>query len=125
MQYTQAGHSCVPSSLVLLVSDLASSDDSMPESRNGCAAAPAPPADVAFCSTAAAAATAAAAFFLLDLFGADADGASAFTGVSETLDEADDDDADEVGLRQVTGRGDGWPICETVLHRLPSGGIFA
>lgn len=123
MQYTQAGHNCVPSSLVLLVSDLASSDDSMPESRIGACETPAAAADAAV-GVDFASATAAA---LVDFLFALGTGPSDLTGVSDTVDEADD--ADDVGLRQVLlvadGRGDGWPICETVLHRLPSGGIFA
>lgn len=103
----------------------------MPESRNGCAE-PVPAAvDVARCSAVAAdAAAAAAALFLfalcVDVGAVGPEGASALIGVSDTLvDDADDDDADDVGLRQVTGRGDGWPICDTVLHKFPSGGIFA
>lgn len=136
MQYTQAGHNCVPSSLVLPVSDLASSDDSMPESRSGCGAADdaaAPDAVVVPLDSAAdAAAAAEAAAFLVDLLLVVAFGVvtSVLTGVSadDAVDDADDEDTDDVGLRQVSVErddGEGCPICETVLHRLPSGGIFA
>lgn len=128
----------MPSSLVLPVSDLASSDDSMPESRSGCGAADdaaAPDAVVVpldSAADAAAAAAAEAAAFLVGLLLVVAFGVvtSVLTGVraDDAVDDADDEDTDDVGLRQVSVErddGEGCPICETVLHRLPSGGIFA